>query len=382
MHNQCILLHYIALNDVLYAYANIHQNSSKMKQFFIYFLFFLIFDNISLSVAYKQPFYKHHRYDSIQTSFKRDNYVKKYKNMKKLSNFFNLHLNHERIDTSMDSLPSTSPNISFGFNQIEPFIKIAVPYFQQDKNAKNSLILLIFLTLMNAGVSIVFSYVSKDFYNALNVRDEALFYEEIQKFFIALLIAVPISVFYRFLREKISLSWREGLTNMVLDQYYANRTYYIIETMKEIDNPDQRLSEDIRTFTRTSLDFFITIFTAIIDLISFSTILFDIYPALFGAIIMYAGLGSLITSKIGSSLIQLNYQRLQREANFRFSLIRTRENSESIAFYDPSAKLEKNSVLALFDEVRDNQLNIINTQRNLEGFTTAYRYLPNILVSS
>ena len=107
--------------------------------------------------------------------------------------------------------------------------------------------------------------------------------------------------------------------------------------LRDIDNPDQRISDDVRAFTETSLKFFITIFTSIVDLVSFSAILFQIYPGLFVAIILYALAGSLITTKLGQSLVGLNFDKLQKEADFRFSLIRTRENAEAIAFYDPNA---------------------------------------------
>jgi vitamin B12/bleomycin/antimicrobial peptide transport system ATP-binding/permease protein len=279
--------------------------------------------------------------------------------------------------------PKTSnfTDLQLGISQLKPFLNIAVPFFKDDKTARNSLIGVVALTLLNSGVSVAFSYISRDFYNALNARDEAVFYEKIELFFAALLIAVPISVSYRFLREKLSLYWREALTAKVLDKYYAYRTYYQIETLREIDNPDQRISEDVRAFTRTSLDFFITLFTAVIDLFSFSAILYQIYPGLFAAIIAYAGVGSIVTTQLGRSLVGLNYEKLLREADFRFALIRTRENAEAIAFYDSDAKREQALIWTLFKDVLENQLGIVIAQRNLEVFTTSYRYLVQILPS-
>ena len=271
--------------------------------------------------------------------------------------------------------------LALGFSQLLPFLQIAKPFFQEDKVARNSLIGVAALTLLNSGISVAFSYISRDFYTALNARDEAAFYEKIELFFVALLVAVPVSVYYRFLREKLSLYWREALTTRVLEQYYGNRTYFVIETLRDIDNPDQRIADDIRQFTRTSLDFFITLFTSLIDLLSFSAILFQIYPGLFAAIVLYAGAGSIITTKLGRSLVSLNYQRLIKEANFRFGLIRTRENAEAIAFYDSSAMLEKEYLEKIFKEVLENQFGIIKVQRDLEFFTTAYRYLVQILPS-
>jgi ABC-type uncharacterized transport system fused permease/ATPase subunit len=204
---------------------------------------------------------------------------------------------------SNNDVPATDvqhKNLTLSLDQLKPFLDIAVPFFKEDKQARDSLISIGVFTLLNSGVSVAFSYISRDFYNALNVRDEALFYEKIELFFGALIIAVPITVLYRFTREKLSLYWREALTKKVLDKYYANRTFYVMETLKNIDNPDQRISEDIRHFTKTSLDFLITLLTAIIDLISFSAILFQIFPGLFVAIIAYAGVGSIVTSNLGT----------------------------------------------------------------------------------
>lgn len=297
----------------------------------------------------------------------------------------NLYNQKDKVVTSSTALsPSTnesSTDLQLGFAQLEPFLKIAVPFFQQDEKARNGLVAVIAVTLLNSGVSVVFSYVSRDFYNALNARDQGLFYEKIELYFAALLVAVPVAVSYRFLREKLSLYWREALTSKVLDDYYSSRTFYQIETLRDIDNPDQRIAEDVRAFTRTSLDFFITVITSVIDLLSFSAILFQIYPPLFLAIIAYSGVGSVVTTNLGRSLVGLNYERLLREADFRFSLIRTRENAEAIAFYDGNASEEKQNVWNLLKKALDTQLGIVTTQRNLEVFTTSYRYLVQILPS-
>ena len=89
-------------------------------------------------------------------------------------------------------------------------------------------------------------------------------------FFGVLVLIVPVAVFYEYLLRKLALYWRKELTKRVLDKYYANRTYYIIECCKDIDNPDQRISEDLTEFTSTSLDFFFIVFDAVVNLVSFS----------------------------------------------------------------------------------------------------------------
>jgi putative ATP-binding cassette transporter len=188
---------------------------------------------------------------------------------------------------------------------------------------------------MNSGISVAFSYISRDFYNALNARDESLFYEKIELFFAFLVLAVPVAVYYRFTREKLSIYWREALTALAMERYFSRRTFFLLEGQGgQLDNPDQRIAEDIRTFTKSSLDLFISLLTALIDLASFSAILLQIYPPLFAAIVAYAGVGSLVTTSLGRSLVKLNFERLSREATFRFSLFRARENAEAIAFYD------------------------------------------------
>ena len=99
--------------------------------------------------------------------------------------------------TSTNAPPATS-NLTLSLQQLRPFLEIAVPFFKEDPKARTSLLSVGALTLLNSGVSVAFSYISRDFYNALNVRDEAQFYEKIELFFAALLVAVPITVLYRF----------------------------------------------------------------------------------------------------------------------------------------------------------------------------------------
>ena len=166
------------------------------------------------------------------------------------------------------------------------------------------------------------------------------------------------------------------MTDRVLYLYTSNRVYYKIGS--EIDNPDQRMAEDVSSFTGFSLSFFLTILTSTIDLISFSVILYSIRPQLFVAIILYASFGTFTTAKIGRSLIKLNFNQLQKEADFRYSLVRFRDNAESIAFYK-GEDTEAKEVRRRLNKVVDNRKSIIGTQRNLEFFTTSYNYFVQIL---
>ena len=179
----------------------------------------------------------------------------------------------------------------------------------------------------------------------------------------SMLFLAPINVFYRYQRQRLAIAWRDWLTRTVLHLYFSNKVYYSLEREQrtaepqsqpthrltvelgsddydygqrsrgQVDNPDQRIAEDIRSFTEFSLSFFLTLVTSFIDLVAFSFILFSIMPELFIAIFAFASIGTFLTVCIGKVLIRLNYESLHKEADFRFSLVRVRENAESIAFY-------------------------------------------------
>jgi ABC-type uncharacterized transport system fused permease/ATPase subunit len=122
----------------------------------------------------------------------------------------------------------------------------------------------------------------------------------------------------------------------------------------------------------------LTIVTSIIDLVSFSLILYNIYPQLFIAIVAYAVFGSVTTTWLGKDLVRLNYDQLSKEANFRYSLVRWRENAESIAFYR-GEDIENKAIGVRLKSVIENSRDLIGAQRNLEFFTNGYRFMIQLL---
>lgn len=131
------------------------------------------------------------------------------------------------------------------------FQRLAQPYFEQADGAKLQFGLLLLLVLLDAGVSVGFSYTGRDFYSALSAKDQAVFLEKTLAFGIGLAVATPLTVLFRFQRARLALSWREWMTTELARQYYAEMTYYRIETTDtEIDNPDQRITEDVKAFTQ------------------------------------------------------------------------------------------------------------------------------------
>jgi len=264
------------------------------------------------------------------------------------------------------------------WKKVESFLSMSTPYFRESTEGKWLFAAMIALCFLNSGVSVAFSYISRDFWSALSSKDSAQFYTILAKFSGALVVGAPVSVLYRWQRDRVAIAWREWMTTRTLDLYYSNRVYYALERGREVDNPDQRIAEDVKSFTSFSLSLFLTVVTSSIDLVSFSLILYSIQPSLFIAIFAYAFFGTFITAALGQPLIPLNYLQLQKEANFRYALVRFRDNAESVAFYR-GENLEAARINSRLGKAIDNKKNIIDVQRNLEFFTTSYGYLIQVL---
>jgi ABC-type uncharacterized transport system fused permease/ATPase subunit len=294
------------------------------------------------------------------------------------------------------------------------FWAMSLPYFRESGEARCLFAFLVVLMILNSASNIAFSYLARDFWSALGDKDADEFYKVMKRFLIALCLLAPINVLYTFQRKKLAIRWRTWMTERILEMYFYNphRIYYRLEqsggggngqkgatspigtTAKTnnsngddentsertnfVDNPDQRLAEDVRSFTQYSLSLFLTVAISIIDLTAFSIVLYTIEPALFLSILGFAAFGTLATILLGKDLVRLNFQRLSKEADFRYSLVRIRENAESIAFFRGEAT-EGREVQRRFDSLLVNLYLVIGTQRNLEFFTVSYNYLTWIL---
>lgn len=258
------------------------------------------------------------------------------------------------------------------------FWKVAKPYWMEETKARWELGSVVALTLLQSGVSVAFSYIGRDFWNALSEKNVENFQQELVLFFTAMAIGVPIFVLYGYFREILSIHWREWLSDRILKKYFEKRAFYYLESNSQVDNPDQRIADDIRAFTNTSLQFILTVIISVVDLISFSVILFSIYPELFLVLIGYASIGTYLTYRIGNRLILLHFDKLQKEADFRYVLVRIRENAESIAFYGGENR-ERELAKERLNKALSRTVDIANWQRNLEFFTNSYRYLIQVL---
>jgi putative ATP-binding cassette transporter len=244
--------------------------------------------------------------------------------------------------------------------------------------ARGLFALLIFFALTVNGLNVVNSYVGRDFMTAIEHRDQAGFVREAILFVGVFAGSTVVVVFYRFTEERLGLFWRVWLTRRVIRRYLADRTYLYLKESATILNPDQRIAEDVRVFTATTLSFTLMFMNGALAVLSFSGVLWTISPVLFGVAIGYAVLGTLATIYLGRPLIGLNYRQSDQEATFRSDLIHVRENSDSIALSRHEGQLTIR-LLRRIDGFADNFRRIISVNRNLGFFTTGYNYLIQII---
>ena len=242
------------------------------------------------------------------------------------------------------------------------------------------LALLLFLSLSVSGINVVISYIGNFFTTALAEKDQTTFWRFMWVYAGVFIIGTPLVVVYRYTQDKLGLYWREWMTDSFLDRYFQNRAYYEVNSQKEIDNPDQRIAEDIKSFTSSSLNFLLLMLGAVIDVISFTGILWSISTSLSIGLIIYAVFGTAVMVIFGKRLIVLNFNQLRKEADFRYGLVHIRDNAESIAFYRGEAQESVQVKHRFLEAVRNFNL-LIGWQRNLEYFTRTYRYATYIIPS-
>lgn len=270
----------------------------------------------------------------------------------------------------------------FNLQVLGRFWKIAISYWNSEEKwkARGLLLLVMVLSLGYTGLSVLLNNRRGVMISALSAQDEARFWQTIMIFLGVLVAYAPIFAGYTYLRDRLGLQWRRWLTNRYVDNYFSNRAYYNLNNLHtDIDNPDQRIAEDVKSFTQGSLTFLLIIVDSLLGIIAFSSVLWKISSSLVLFLVLYAVLGTVVTVGVfGKGLVRLNFAQLKKEADFRFSLVRIRENAESIAFYRGEQQ-EADQVKDRFMEAFENFKNLIIWQLNLNVFSNAYEFLPFIL---
>jgi putative ATP-binding cassette transporter len=228
------------------------------------------------------------------------------------------------------------------------------------------------------GFNVVNSYVGRDFMTAIENRDRGGFVAYGLRYVGVFAALTMVAVLYRFVEERLGVLWREALTRRLVSAYLGERTYYRLHVSGTLPNPDQRIADDVRTFSTVTLSLLLMCLNGTLTVLAFSGVLLSISGLLFLVAVTYAVLGSLLTVFFGRSLIQLNYDQADKEANFRADLIHVRENAESVALLRREPRL-RSRLLRDFDEVTSNLKRMIAVNRNLGFFTTGYNYLIQLI---
>jgi putative ATP-binding cassette transporter len=228
------------------------------------------------------------------------------------------------------------------------------------------------------GLNVVNSYVGRNFMTAIADRQKADFIRLAILYIGVFAASTVVSVIARFAEERLGLLWRENLTRRVVRLYLADATYYRLDASGKLANPDQRIAEDVRAFTVTTLSFFLMALNSAFTILAFSGVLWAISPLLFVVAVLYAACGSLVTLVLGRPLIKLNYDQLDKEASFRSGLIHVRENAESIMLAHAEER-QTARLLHRLDELVANFRQITSINRDVGFFTTGYNWLIQII---
>ena len=224
------------------------------------------------------------------------------------------------------------------------------------------------------GASVVVSYVNRDMMTALTGGRSTVFFHNVVLIVVYSLVAAPIIAVDGYVQGRLMIYWRRWLTEHFLDHSFHDRIFYRISSDPSIDNPDQRISEDLNAFPGLALTFVLQVLWGVVTGVSFVVVLWLISPSLVAVLVLCVGLGSLLTVVIGRPLIGINFTQRRREADFRHSLVRLRDNAEAIALYGGERREERELLRRLYAVIENSTL-MIRWQRNVAFLTYSYDLL-------
>ena len=280
--------------------------------------------------------------------------------------------------------------------------QIASPYFRSEDRWRGRLLLtaVIAIELSIVAITVLLNTWNAKFYNALQDKNWDAFIYQLGYFCVLATMFILLAVYQLYLNQWLQIRWRRWLTAAYLDHWLAGANHYRMQLLGDAaDNPDQRIAEDIRQFIELTLNIGLQLLNSCVTLLSFMFILWELSAAaplhLFGmsvtipgyllwAALIYALIGTSLTHLIGRGLIALNFQQQRYEADFRFGLMRVRENSEQIALL-AGEPAERDRLLTRFGHVVANWMAIMSRQKKLTFFTAGYgqasAVFPFIMVS-
>lgn len=270
---------------------------------------------------------------------------------------------------------------------------MAKPYFVSEhwKIAWSLLLTVITLAVANVYLLVKLNKWSNTFYGALQEYKTDVIFSSLGDFSILAAFYILVNVYAFYLEQMLEIKWRTYLTESFIAQWLHKRTYYLLQlTQKDTDNPDQRISEDIRLFTNMTLALGLGLVRAVGVFAAFVFILWNLSGTqtlpyfnitvegyLVYVALIYATLGTVFAHIIGRKLVKLNYAQQQYEANFRYSMVRLRENSENIAFYRGEANEQRNFI-RYFGAVIGNFWQILTKRKQLTWYNSIYSQIAII----
>jgi putative ATP-binding cassette transporter len=257
---------------------------------------------------------------------------------------------------------------------------VAKPFFRSDAGRRGLGLfsLIVVLVLVVKGLDIRNSYVYGDLITSATERKAeqvchlALLYAGV------FALSAVVAAFLRFTEESLGLRWRGWLTRHLTDRYLANRAYHRLKSAGQLDNPDQRITEDVKTFTTNSLSIVLMLLNSTVALVGFAGVLWSITPWLLAGAVGYAAFGTCMTILLGKRLVGLDVQQFKKEADFRYELIRVREHADPVALHRGEDR-ENQRVRGRLEKVLDNFRVIIGVNRNLGFFTSWYGYMTSLI---
>ena len=280
--------------------------------------------------------------------------------------------------------------------------RLTIPYFRSDDRWPGRILLtsVIAIELALVGITYLLSIWNERFYNALQDRNWDAFVSELLYFCVLAAASIGLAVYQLYLNQWLQIRWRRWFTNYYLDKWLSDSNHYRMQLLGDAaDNPDQRISEDIKMFIDRTLYIGLGLLNATMTLAAFTVRLWALSAAaplhLFGAELMipgylvwvaliYAVIGTAFTHWIGWPLVSLLFNQQRYEADFRFNLVRVRENSEQIALLT-GEPVEKSRLGERFDRLVENWLSIMQRTKKLTFFTAGYSQVsiifPYVVVS-
>ncbi len=288
------------------------------------------------------------------------------------------------------------------FSTLAVVWRIASPFFRSEDRWPGRILLaaVVGIELSLVALTVLFNEWNSRFYNALQDRNWDVFVYQLGYFCILASFFVALNVYQLYLNQWLQIRWRRWLTNAYLNHWLEGANHYRMQLLGDAaDNPDQRISEDIAQFISLTLMIGLQLLSSCVTLFSFMIILWSLSAAaplhlfgmsfsipgyLFWAALIYAIIGTAFTHFIGRPLIALNFQQQRYEADFRFNLVRVRENSEQIALLD-GERAERGRLLMRFSNIVANWMAIMSRQKKLTFFTASYAQaavvFPFVMVS-